>query len=408
MPRMPSSLRTMVRMLPAVAVALLALGVWQAQAQTPTPPAFPGIEVEVEAPEGDKQQLLLSDVENPEISGRYWVRSAAGQATPIDIARGQGISLRQVFEQTHTDLGFRSIKIQAPGGVIELSRRDVESPNFPPVFYLDAQGQVHFLVPSSGPTDYNDKKYFPIAGTTFAVTQTGGELAVKIKASRTKIEPGQSVTFTATATPSGSYRYDWTFEPKVGREDAGESVTHKFKKAGTYKVAVGVYMSESDTDSAGSAGVRIQVGDPKESDKDREGGGDNTDSGAPSSGTYSGDGGSYTPSYTPAPSVPSTPAPAPPPPPTPDPPDMPDIATSGTTVEGNLLADVSDPPPSNILESAARAARDGNPKDPGPDGGGVSEAAVGIAGVLALLGLGAGIETRQGRLPRLRLPRRGA
>jgi hypothetical protein len=87
---------------------------------------------------------------------------------------------------------------------------------------------------------------------------------------------------------------------------------------------------------------------------------------------------------------------------------MPDIATSGTTVEGNLLADVSDPPPSNILESAARAARDGNPKDPGPDGGGVSEAAISIVGVLALLALGAGIETRQGRLPRPRLPRRAA
>lgn len=411
---MPSSLRTMVRMLPAVVVALLALGVWQAQAQTP--PAFPGIEVEVEAPEGDKQQLLLSDVENPEISGRYWVRSASGQATPVDIARGQGISLRQVFEQTRTDLGFRSIKIQAPGGVIELSRSDVESPNFPPVFYLDAQGQVHFLVPSTGPTDYNDKRYFPVTGTTFAVTQTGGELDVKIKASRTKIEPGQSVTFTATATPSGSYRYDWTLEPGVARKDAGTTVTHKFKKAGTYKVAVGVYMSESDTDSAGGDGVPIQVGDPKESDKDREGGGDNTDSDAPSSGTYSGDGGSYsgdggsyTPSYTPAPSTPSTPAPAPPPTPSPDPPDMPDIATSGPTVEGNLLADVSDPPPSNILESAARAARDGNPKDPaGPDGGGVSEAAVSIAGVLALLALGAGIETRQGRLPRPRLPRRTA
>ncbi len=404
MARMPASLRTMVRALAAVALTLLAVGVWSAQAQSP--PQFPAIEVTVEAPEGDSQQILLSEVKNPEISGRYWVRSAGGQATPVDIARGNGISLRQVLEQTRTELGYRTIKIQAPGGVIELSRSNVDSPNYPPVFYLDGQGQVHFLVPSTGPTDYNDKKFFPIPGSTFAVTQTGGQLDVKVKASRTKIDPGQSVTFTATATPSGSYRYNWALEPGVERKDAGKTVTHKFKKAGTYKVAVGVYIG-SDEDSAGSAGVQIQVGDPRKSDKDREGGGDNTDSDAPSSGTYSGDGGgSYTPSYTPAPAAPA-PAPTPEPTPTPEPPDMPDIATSGTTVEGNLLADVSDPPPSNILESAARAARDGNPKDDsGPDGGGVSEAAISIAGVLALLALGAGIETRQGRLPRPRLPRR--
>jgi hypothetical protein len=405
MARMPSSLRKMVRALPVVAVALLAFGVWSAQAQTAPP--FPGIEVTIVAPEGDEQQILLADIENPEISGRYWVRSPNGPATPIDIPRGQGISLRQVFEQTRTELRYRSVKIQAPGGVIELSRSDVESPNFPPVFYLDQQGQVRFLVPSTGPTDYNDKKYFPV-GTTFAVTQTKTDLEVALKASRTKIDPGQSVTFTATATPSGSYRYNWTLEPGVSRKDAGDSVTHKFKKAGIYQVAVSVYIGESDENAAGNAGVQIQVGDPKKSDKDREGGGDNTDSGAPSSGTYSGDGGSYTPSYTPSTAAPSTPAPAPPATPAPEAPDMPDIATSGTTVEGNLLADVSDPPPSNILESAARAARDGNPKDTGPDGGGVSEAAISIVGVLALLALGAGIETRQGRLPRPRLPRRAA
>jgi hypothetical protein len=405
MARMPSSLRTLARALPVAVVALLAVSVWASQSQAQA--TWPGIEVTVAAPEGDEQQILLSDVKKPEISGRYWVRSANGQATPIDIASGNGISLRQVFEQTATDLRYRTIKIQAPGGTIELSRSDVNSPNFPPVFYLDPQGQVHFLVPSTGPTDYNSNKYFPVTGTTFNVAQTGGELEVKLKASKTKIKPGQSVTFTATATPSGSYVYNWTLEPGVKRDDAGSTVTHKFKKAGTYKVAVGVYIGASDTDAGGSGGVQIQVGDPKKSDKDRKGGGTNPDSGAPHNGTYSGDSGSYTPSYTPTPSAPA-PAPTPPPTPTPDPPELPDIATSGTTVEGNLLADVSDPPPANILESAARAARDGNPKDSAPDGGGVSEAAISIVGVLALLALGAGIETRQGRLPRPRLPRRAA
>ncbi len=179
MARMPSSIRTLARALPAVVVALLALAVWATQSQAQA--QWPGIEVTVATPEGDSQQAWLNEIKNPEISGRYWVRSAGGQATPIDIARGNGISLRQVFEQTATDLRYRTIKIQAPGGTIELSRTQVESPNYPPVFYLDEQGQVHFLVPSTGPTDYNSSRYFPVTDAAFRVTQTSSELEVKVK-----------------------------------------------------------------------------------------------------------------------------------------------------------------------------------------------------------------------------------
>jgi plastocyanin len=397
------SLRLMARVLPAVAIALLALGVWSSQATA----AFPMTEIAVTSPEGDARQAWLADIKNPEIYGKYWF---PGESAATDVPKGNGISVAQILTETGTEDGYRTIKIKGPAGEFEIKRGQISgNPEFQPFFYLDAANQVHFVQPTDGPSAADPNGYFPITSAAFGMTQVGGDVSVKVKASRTKIDPGESVTFTATATPSDSYRYDWTFEQGVGRDDAGSKVTHRFKKAGKYQVAVGVRQGD-DPANLGGGGIVIQVGEPKKSDKDQEGGGDNTASDAPSTGLYSGSSGSdstYTPSV---PVTPSTPTPPPPTPPSTEPPKLPDIATDGTTVEGNLLADVSDPPPSNILESAARAAREGKQKDDASHDGdaGVSEAALSIGGLLALLALGAGIETRQGRLPRLRLPRRAA
>jgi hypothetical protein len=137
-----------------------------------------------------------------------------------------------------------------------------------------------------------------------------------------------------------------------------------------------------------SNAVSIQVGDPDQKPAEDDGQqGTGTGTGTGSGSTYdSGTSSTYEPS---TPSVPSTPST--------DPPLIPDIATSDPTVSGNLLADVNDPPASSILESAAEAARKGEPKDEEIKGAGVPEAAVAIAAVLALIGLGAGLELRLGR-----------
>lgn len=405
MTRMPSLPRLALGLAPAALVLALVV-CWPALAGAPG--AF---EVTIVKPDGEQVSILLPTADD-DLSGIYRIRQADGSVKTVD-ATG-GVSVYSLLKKARVSgpRGYEAVQIPRPNGeTITLTRNAVESsePRPPGFFTDDATGKTMFVgFPLAGSREVPARDYFEISKSGLRITQVDkAEASVKLKASRTKIDPGEKVKFTATVSPKGSYRYDWALEPGVDDDDAGPSNSHRFKKAGKFKVVVTVYAGDAGGEPAGFGGVEIQVGDQKKSDKDRDGGGNNTADGAPSSGTTTGSSGAGTydsgPAYTP---VPSTPPPATPP--ATSQPDPPDIATSGTPVEGNLLADVSEPPPTNILESAARAARDGNKKDDKADDGdvGVSEAAVSVFAALALLALGAGIETRQGRLPRLRLPRR--
>jgi plastocyanin len=396
---MPSLLRPASGLLLVAAALALAVG-WTALAGPPG-----GIEVTVNRPDGTSKSVLAAEVE-PDIDGAYKLRQANGTTSQVDVV--DGVSIRKLLAATESELNYVSVEFPGPDGrPVKLTRAQIDAavPR-PPALYSDDTGATWFIRSPTSSTDANARDHFKLATSAITIDQADDDLKVKVKASRTKIEPGESVSFTVEVSPKGDYRYNWTFEPGVGKKDAGRTPSHTFKEEGAYQVAVGVYVGP-DAESDGSDGIKIQVGDPKKSDKDREGGGDNTADGAPLSGTSTGSSGAGSTydsgsTYTPVPSTPT------PPTPTPEPTE-PDITTSGTPVEGNLLADASEPPPSNILESARRAARDGNPQDDSNDGDvGVSEAAVSIFAALALLGLGAGMETRQGRLPRLRLPRRSA
>jgi PKD domain len=414
MPRMSSFLRTAWG--PPIGAVLVALAICLPAAAGPPD----GVEVNIVKPDGTKVAPFIATQADDDLLGTVDIRQPNGTTIKVDV--GGGVSIYSLLDEAGAATGYREVELLRPngGGTITLTRRQIESPRPPGIFKDDTTGAIMFVgAPATAGARYVDARdYFELDGAAIELTQVEQEeVDVEVEASRTKIDPGESVEFTAQVDPNGDYRYDWAFEPGVASEDAGRKVSHRFEKAGSYKVVVGVYSGADDENSIGSGNVRVQVGDPKQSDEDREGGGDNGAAAAPDSGAVTGSDGAapYTP-YTPPPAT-STPVPPTPPTPTPPPPKPskpPAIATSGTTVEGNLLADVGDPPPSSILESAARAARDGNPKDDdGPDGAGVPEAALSIAGVLALLGLGAGIETRQGRMPRLRrprlaLPRRGA
>jgi PKD domain-containing protein len=403
MTRMPSLLRPAYGvLLAAAALALVAVLAAPAQA------ALPGVEVTITSPDGDEQQVWLNEIKNPENFGTYPIRNRNGTTTSVTVEKGNGVSVRQLLAEKGFEFGYSTISIDFGERTVKLTKDQVNNPNYSPTIYVDATGQLWFLRPSTSANDYNAGDHFKITASALTIAQTPATLAVKLKASRTKIDPGETVSFTTTVSggpPGAQYLYIWNFDDGERIPDGGRSESHKFAKACTCHVQVNVKIAgESRSDPSNV--VKVQVGDPKKSDKDREGGGDNTADGAPTSGTTTGSSGvgsTYDGSstYTPVPSTPT------PPPPTPDP-TTPDITTSGTPVEGNLLADVSDPPPTNILESARRAARDGNPQDANDGDVGVSEAAVSIFAALALLGLGAGIETRQGRLPRLRLPRRSA
>jgi hypothetical protein len=400
MARMPSVLRSARLLLPPVLVVALVL-CWPALAAAPV-----GIEVNVTKPDGTQESILTDEASQDIIDATYEVRRPN---VPTEKRKITGISIRALLDELDAAEDYGKLEIVKPNGAtLTLTKKQVDH-ILPPVLYADEAGKTWFLV--------DDGPHFALPGSAIAIEQIAAALKVEVEASPRRVEAGERVKLTASVTGGAAgdkYFFDWSFDDGKRKIDGGRTVSHRFAEDGSYKVVVKI---ESLADGAvrESGSVRVQVGDPEKSDEDREGGGDNGAAAAPDSGTSTGSSGggySYGDGYTPDTSAaPVTPAPTPvPPPPAPVEPTPPATATSGTSVEGNLLADVSDSAPSSALDAAARAARHGNPNDGAPDGADVSEAALSIAGVLALLGFGAGLESRQGRLPRMRLPlpRRGA
>lgn len=395
------------------ALALLALGAWSA-------PALGAVSVTVEPARGEPETISTDEIVQPDIDTTYTVRQRSGAESRVKVENG--ISIRQLLEATKTEISYGTVEITRPNGsTLVLSRDQIDaSQPPPPVLYTDASGVTRFLRSPWDSDDSNAGDSFEVSGTLVLRQQKRSALDVTVTASPKKIEEGESVTFEASASggPTGaSYIFRWDFRDDGPTKQGSErEVTHKFDKRGEYQVLVTASIPGSERSDP--AVVEVTVGEPEDSDKDRSGGGTNTTGGADSGAsdgssgggsTYGGStygGGTSAPTYTPPPPAPYTP-PAPPPSTTPEPP-PPGIATDGSFVEGNLLADASDPPSGSILESAARAARDGRQRDNDDSGGGAPEAALSVAAALALLGLGAGLESRQGRPLRLRLPRRAA
>jgi plastocyanin len=407
MARMPSLPRPAFRMLLAAAMALAVLVAFCALALAQGNQV---IEITIVTPDGDRRDITTGDISDPEIDTTYKVRQRNGVTK--DVVVTNGIAVYQLLKARNAELRYSTLEFaRSTGGKVVLTKQQIDNQIPPPVIYWDeATSAFWFLRAPKSSGDVNAPDHFKIE-QALMFKQSPANLDVGLKADKQRIEPGESVKFTASVKggPAGaSYRYDWNFDDGKSVSDGGSRQPHTFERRGTYHVLVTARVrGEGDSDPAPI--VKIQVGDPRKSDKNRDGGGTNAtgtaDSGAATGdsgagATYGGSSSTTTPSVTPPPTSPPTP--------TPDP-LVPDIATSGSTVEGNLLADASDPPATSILESAAKAARDGQRKeDDGPDGADVPEAALSIAGVLALLGLGAGMELREGRRPRLRLPRRAA
>lgn len=397
MTRMPPLARQALRLLLVTALAGAALVAWSATAQA-------GVMVTIQPPGKVKSETVSTDeVEGTIDEPNYKVAKPTGGTEKISVSNG--VSMIDLLEATNTNFDFATIKMSRDGGTtLTLTRAEaVGNPRNQPFFYTDAQNVTHFVGLKGSNGIVPAKDYFEVSGTVVLVQARESRIAVTISPKKKEIELGGSVSFTAKVTGvnelDDSVVYSWTVDGKLQR-GSSDRFRHKFpQKDEYYKVAV---TAKADGGTANDTDVAtITVGDPQEAEQK----GDEqleTNSTVPGP-TYEGSSGPpavYEPTPTPTPITPT--------PPTAEPAQPPDVAISGTPVEGNLLADVSDPPPSNILESARRAARDGTPQDAEDGDVGVSEAAVSIVAALALLGLGAGIETRQGRLPRLRLPRRGA
>lgn len=405
MTRMLSLLRPVVRSLLIAMLTAIVLGVTAAAAQA-------GVTVTIQPQGNGNPKTISTDDVQPDIGTGtpqgFRIAKAGGGTRQVEVS--DGVSLQRLLIETDTNFGFEIVQMaRADGSTLTLTSDQVKDPRNQQVFYTDPQGVTRFIGPRQDNGIVLAKDYFEVSGTIILTQRSASKLKVTISPDRKKIDLGGSITFKATVSgnePDESVTYTWWL---AGRKQtvAGPRFTQKFpSKDDVYKFFVAVRIEGSEVSKTVSA--NITVGDPKKADEEQVGGG-NSDTGSYGSGTagIGGTGSStYTDPYTP---VPSTPTPAPPTP-SPDMSTPPAVATSGTPVEGNLLADVSDPPPSNILESAAQAARQGKQNEDDANDGdvGVSEAAVSIFAALALLGLGAGIETRQGRLPRLRLPRRSA
>jgi len=421
MTRMPSLRRPAWRL--PIAVATVASALVAASALAQTPPAPVGVSVTIQpADDGAPVTISTADVPQGEMNTTYRVGSRS-------IVVENGVSLRQLIDEVGA-VNYAEIEIPRPDGTkLVMSKEQVDDIK-PAGFYTDDQGVTHFIGPTGSNGSVASQDHFAVSGEITLTQLREPGLEVTISPKSKKIEPGGTVRFRAKVTgdeDGESVTYTWGI--KGGKQTkGGPGFTQKFPSKDDvvhqFLVAVRIEGSEvSYTDVA-----KITVGDPRKSEDGQTGSGDvgdDGDDGAGSTGSIDGGIGSSSgadSTYTPAPYTPSTapldPLGLPPLPPSAQSNERsksPDAAASSPTVEGNLLADVSDPPPSNILESAAAAAREGKQRDDdsAADGAGVSEAALSIAGVLALLGLGAGIETRQGRLPRWRLPsfglpRRGA
>jgi plastocyanin len=354
--------------------------------------AFPAIEVTIHPHQGGEEHVWLNELDESDldVDSTFFIREPGKEPRSVQVERGRGVFVWKVLAERSRETGYGYLEVTRPdGSVISIPPDEVTDPKGA-VFYVGDDGTVRFLRPSQTTDDYNGRDHFRVQGSAVGLELTPPDLDVRVSPKEKKVEVGDSVSLSMKVVngPSVAYDYSWNFDD--GDTDSGRAVTHTFTKSGRYQVLATAEVA-SDSTHNGSAVAEITVGDPKESSMDQVGGGSST--GTADSGTYGGVGSPYggTSSST-SPTTPSTPTPTP----SVDPQSPPSIATTGTTVAGNLLADVSAPVPSNILESAAKAAREGTPKDDDEaDGATVPEAVVSIVALLLLLTLGAAMEERQ-------------
>lgn len=407
--------RRSVRALTAVATAAVSLAI-------PLSAAWAAGEVTVAPQGGEQVGMSLAGLESSwDVRERTYTVRGAGGETAVTVT---GMSIDALLDRAGIDpYGFEDVTIAGGGRTVTLGRDQMTDPDAfadgRPVFYLDAEG-AHFLRPSTGPDDLNADDLIAVGDGPIEISlRAPSKLAVRASASRTHIEKGQRVRFSATVSGAGDaerVRVSWSFDDRGAA--TGTRVTHRFTRPGTYKVVVG---ATSDANPTGADDVvTIQVGKPPKG-PDREGGGTNPDASAPDSGAATGaTGATGTPS---APAAATPPAPAQTPAPrhaaAPEPPKAPPAAKPAPVLPKDQQKAVQDAPPTGAPQSvegvllteasaaptpakaaAVRAARTGNPVEETAGAATIPPGAVGTMAVLALVGLGAWWERRQ--IPRRR------
>jgi hypothetical protein len=394
-----------------LAAVLLALGVLTGLA--PTASAKDGqVTVRPAGITNESVTVKLSDLGGNDINNRSY-RLASG---PVTIS---GHSLLRVMEAADAESDaidldtIPAIEIDRPtaiGAPVTVTGEELRDPSAfrdgPPVFYED-NGATVFVMPGRGNSNGNRYR-FSLAPVGITV-QSGESFEVGISASKTRIKAGQSVRFVASVSgqPAGErLTYSWNFGDGTTRRTSTGRIDHTFRDDGQFPVIVEV----TGASGSGRGAVLITVG---KSDKKPEkkpdgnqgndgngnpggsggvgagdGGGDSTGSAAGfgSGGTGSGSGSVAPPSTS---AVPNLPAPAPP---TREKPKEQAPADGLETVTGQLIDPASGAPVTGTPQVVEQA-------DPAPEaaeqgGFGVSGAALTLAGVALLLGLGGFAELR--------------
>jgi PKD domain-containing protein len=355
-------------------------------------PAAVAAEVRVEVEGGSAETVTLGD---PDIRDRYYTLPGADGSAPLT-----GSSLEAVLREAGVDPYDHGGAVVTGGGTtIELDREETlgadSFPEGPPLLWADGAG-VSFLRPAG-----DDGSPPELASGAIAIRMLErGTLRVEASASSTRLDAGGTVTFSATVSGAGGepVELDWYFDD--GSSVSGARVTHRFRRAGTYDVVVGVTTA---SDSRGDEDiVTVRVGKPPEDGPDRRGGGAADDAASDSGAVSGGSGGASGASGGAGPSSAER---GPERASRPDRPRSPSRekplrgAPSGGTerVTGTELAGLS------VLDSpaaadAVRAARSGRPDE---DDTPIPAAVWWATATLALLGLGGWLEARR---PRERRP----
>lgn len=319
-----------------------------------------------------------------DVDADYVIRGASGAKIE---KRVKGISVARLLSVIGADDVYGGIDVVRPGGgVVRLSKVQLLATGATPVIYAEGD-QLVFLRPSYNADDANANDVVSVGGAMMLKQVDLGTLSVSAKASKTKVKAGELVTFTGTASGGGageSYEFTWVF--KDGKKGAGESVSHRFKKRGTYEVLLAAKTVGSDRTDADV--VVIQVGDPVKSKKKRAGGGTNDAAGAPTSGAAEGDAGGGNLAAT----------------------DQPEPKTKRKKKSSNegpdsslervsgqvLLSSTTEP----LTESSTLAARSGSeqPVEPKSSGLGISTGVWAAIATLLILAFGAALENGRFRI----------
>ena len=379
--------------------ALLALAAFVAPAQA--------AEVVVNGPD-NTETIDLEDIDEPDIDGvEYKVRASDGEITkePVtgySLARGSGQAGFNAFAIATAEIERPNGTHHQPGQGSGQQHGRLLRPR-PPTAVRIVDEKPAFIRSTDAPSDNNAKDVFTVPSGALEITLTKNDApVVEATASDYKVRAGDKINFVGKVlSDHTNLDYRWSFGSQGTSVKLNPSFTLRRKAHTAWASALRI----PPPDSRASTPSTSRSVSPKESDEDRDGGGEEDDGDTT---------GVVTPPYVP-PYIPPSYDPSDYPTGSTDIPKVsdgdkkPKPAPAGEQVEGELLDDTAAEAvtPAPEEEQASPVLQSGTPQEDDDGGPSVPGAVAAGATVLGLLGLGALTEMGgplPSRLPRPTLP----